>query len=121
MLAWLLRRECPIPIVQMLRGPAGEKILGQLWVNSHLREHLQNIYATPCGVGVSRIGEYLDGLQMPRLTEAQSEELEGEVFLDDLVEALGGTTGPEPEFSLRVEYLADYLMQSPKELSAPTP
>ncbi|KAJ1128726.1 hypothetical protein NDU88_007101 [Pleurodeles waltl] len=32
-----------------LRGPSGEKILGQLRVNSHLREHLRNIYATPCG------------------------------------------------------------------------
>ncbi|KAJ1093103.1 hypothetical protein NDU88_006212 [Pleurodeles waltl] len=33
--------------------------------------------------------ECLDGLRMPRLTEAQSKELEGEVSLDDLVEALG--------------------------------
>ncbi|KAJ1125816.1 hypothetical protein NDU88_004234 [Pleurodeles waltl] len=89
MLAWLLRRERPIPIIQMLRGPSGEKILGQLRVDLHWREHLRNIYATPWGIGVTRIWEYLDGLRMPRLTEAQSEELEEEVSLDDLVEALG--------------------------------
>ncbi|KAJ1098799.1 hypothetical protein NDU88_003906 [Pleurodeles waltl] len=81
MLAWLLRREHPIPITH---GPSGDKILGQLRGNSHLR----TIYATPCGVGVTRIREYLDGLQIPRLTEAQSEELE--VSLDDLVEVLRG-------------------------------
>ncbi|KAJ1205865.1 hypothetical protein NDU88_001290 [Pleurodeles waltl] len=89
MLAWLLRRERPIPIIQMLCSSSGEKTLGQLRVNSYLREHLQNIYASPWSVGVTWIQEYLDGLQMPRLTEAQTEELEGEVSLDDLVEALG--------------------------------
>ncbi|KAJ1143452.1 hypothetical protein NDU88_009761 [Pleurodeles waltl] len=70
--------------LRVLRGPR-EKILGPLWVNSHLWA----IYATPCSVGVTRIREYLDGRRMPRLMEAQSEELEGEVSLDDLVEALG--------------------------------
>ncbi|KAJ1143582.1 hypothetical protein NDU88_009889 [Pleurodeles waltl] len=54
--------------------------------NSHLRA----IYATPCGVGVTRIREYLGGLRLPRLTEAQSVVLEGEVSLDDVEEALGG-------------------------------
>ncbi|KAJ1085090.1 hypothetical protein NDU88_005223 [Pleurodeles waltl] len=47
MLAWLLQRERPIPIIQMPRVSSGEKMLGQLRVNSHLREHLRNIYATP--------------------------------------------------------------------------
>ncbi|KAJ1140536.1 hypothetical protein NDU88_006886 [Pleurodeles waltl] len=90
MLAWLLRQERPVPIIRMLRGPSGEKILGQLRVNSNLQEHLRAIYATPRGVGVTWIREYLDGLQVPRLTEAQSDKLEGELSLDDLVEALGG-------------------------------
>ncbi|KAJ1091979.1 hypothetical protein NDU88_005093 [Pleurodeles waltl] len=89
MLAWLLRRERPIPSIQMLCGPSGEKILGQLRVNAHLREHLRNIYTTPGGVGVTRIQEYLEGLRMPRLTEAQSAKLEGEVSLDNLVGVLG--------------------------------
>ncbi|KAJ1107247.1 hypothetical protein NDU88_004640 [Pleurodeles waltl] len=40
MLAWLLRRERPIPIFQMLRRSSGQRILGHLRVNSHLREHL---------------------------------------------------------------------------------
>ncbi|KAJ1193002.1 hypothetical protein NDU88_002308 [Pleurodeles waltl] len=40
MLAWLLRLERPVPIIQMFCGPSGAKILGQLQVNSHLREHL---------------------------------------------------------------------------------
>ncbi|KAJ1103573.1 hypothetical protein NDU88_000994 [Pleurodeles waltl] len=90
MLAWLLRRERPVPIIQMLCGPSGELILGQLWVHSHLPEHLLALYTAPCGVDVAQIGEYLDGLRLPRLTETQSEELEGEVSLDDLVEVLGG-------------------------------
>ncbi|KAJ1206105.1 hypothetical protein NDU88_001514, partial [Pleurodeles waltl] len=41
MLAWLLRREHPVYIIQMLHDPSGELILGQLQVNSHLREHLR--------------------------------------------------------------------------------
>ncbi|KAJ1157471.1 hypothetical protein NDU88_010183 [Pleurodeles waltl] len=52
MLAWLLRRERPIPIIQMLCGPLEKGFYGQLRVNSHVREHLRTIYATPCGVGV---------------------------------------------------------------------
>ncbi|KAJ1202920.1 hypothetical protein NDU88_006715 [Pleurodeles waltl] len=65
MLAWLLRRERPVAIIQMLYGPSGELILGQL----------RALYTAPCGVDVARIGEYLDGLQVPRLTGTQSEEL----------------------------------------------
>ncbi|KAJ1167495.1 hypothetical protein NDU88_007886 [Pleurodeles waltl] len=65
-----------------------KRFMGQLRVNSHLR----NIYATPCGVGVTRLWEYLDGLRMPRLMEVQSEEFEGKVSLGDLVEALGVIT-----------------------------
>ncbi|KAJ1123108.1 hypothetical protein NDU88_001581 [Pleurodeles waltl] len=64
---------------------ASESDCLELRVNLHLREHLRAIYATPCGVGVTRIQEYLDGLRLPRFMEAQSEELKGEVSLDDLV------------------------------------
>ncbi|KAJ1118727.1 hypothetical protein NDU88_006914 [Pleurodeles waltl] len=60
MLAWLLRRERPIPIILIPRGFSGEKILGQLQVNLHLREHLRNVYASPCSVGGGQIHEYLD-------------------------------------------------------------
>ncbi|KAJ1125109.1 hypothetical protein NDU88_003547 [Pleurodeles waltl] len=101
MLARLLQREVPPPIIQMLRGPSGEIILGQLWVNSHLREqlraHLRAVYAAPCGVDVTWKGEYLDGLRLPRLTETQSKELEGEVSLDKLMlhEARGAGLVPE--------------------------
>ncbi|KAJ1116614.1 hypothetical protein NDU88_004820 [Pleurodeles waltl] len=97
MLAW---RERLVPIIQMLCGPSGEIFLGQLRVNSHLQEHLRAIYAAPCDAGVTRIWEYLGGLRLPRLTEAQLEELEGEVSLGDLVEALGGMASgkaPGPE------------------------
>ncbi|KAJ1145219.1 hypothetical protein NDU88_011510 [Pleurodeles waltl] len=80
MLAWLLQQERPVPIIQMLCGPSGELILGHLRVNSHLLEHLQALYNAPCGVDVTRIGEYLDGLRLPRLTGTQEEKLEGEVF-----------------------------------------
>ncbi|KAJ1153306.1 hypothetical protein NDU88_006067 [Pleurodeles waltl] len=90
MLAWLLRQERPISIILTLHGFSGEKILGQLRVNLHLQEHLRNSYASPRSVGETQIHEYLDGLRMPRLTDAQVEELEGEVSLEDLVEALGG-------------------------------
>ncbi|KAJ1185816.1 hypothetical protein NDU88_002603 [Pleurodeles waltl] len=110
MLAWLLQRQRPVPIIQMLCGPSGEKILGQLRVNSHLREHLRTIYAAPCGVDVTWIQEYLDGLRIPLLTEAQSEELEGEVSLDDLMEALGrmvSRKAPGPD-GLPVEFYRAY-------------
>ncbi|KAJ1193679.1 hypothetical protein NDU88_002975 [Pleurodeles waltl] len=76
-------------------------------VNSHLRE----LYASPWSVGVTRIQEYLDGLRMPHLTEAQVEELEGEVLLEDLVEALGGMASrkaPGPE-GLPVEFYHFYF------------
>ncbi|KAJ1217014.1 hypothetical protein NDU88_004611 [Pleurodeles waltl] len=88
MLASLLRRERPIPIIQLLCGSSGERILGQLRVNAHLREHLQVIYAAPRRAGETQIQTYLNGLRLPRLMAAQAEELEGEVSLDDLGEAL---------------------------------
>ncbi|KAJ1129676.1 hypothetical protein NDU88_008042 [Pleurodeles waltl] len=89
------------PIIQMLCGPSGELILGQLRVNLHPWEHMRALYTAPCGVGVTRIGEYFDGLRLPLLTETQSEEMEGEVSLDDLVEALGGMASrkaPGPDY-----------------------
>ncbi|KAJ1185904.1 hypothetical protein NDU88_002690 [Pleurodeles waltl] len=115
MLAWLLRQERPIPIIQMLRGHSGKKILGQLRDNLHLQEHLQNIYATPCGGDVTWIREYLDGLRMPRLTEAQSEELEGEVSLDDL--ALGSCYQLTISYLLATYKVAFWWGQEAKEKS----
>ncbi|KAJ1209226.1 hypothetical protein NDU88_004604 [Pleurodeles waltl] len=88
MLAWILRRQRPIPIIQMLRGSSRERILGQLRVNAHLREHLRVVYASPCRVGLTQIQTYLNGLRLPCLTAAQVEELEGEVSLEDFGEAL---------------------------------
>ncbi|KAJ1194758.1 hypothetical protein NDU88_004044 [Pleurodeles waltl] len=75
MLAWLLRRERPVPIIQLLCGSSGERILGQLRVNAHLREHLRVIYAAPRRAGETQIQTYLNGLRLPRLTTAQAEEL----------------------------------------------
>ncbi|KAJ1203040.1 hypothetical protein NDU88_006835 [Pleurodeles waltl] len=88
MLPWLLRKERPVPIIQLLCGSSGERILGQLRVNAHWREHLRVIYATPRSAVETQIQTYLNGLRLPRLTTAQAEELEGEVSLDDLGEAL---------------------------------
>ncbi|KAJ1106045.1 hypothetical protein NDU88_003448 [Pleurodeles waltl] len=88
MLAWLLWRETPVPVIQLLRDSSGERILGQLRINAHLREHLRVIYAALRRAGEAQIRAYLNGLQLPCLTAAQAEELEGEVSLDDLGEAL---------------------------------
>ncbi|KAJ1152155.1 hypothetical protein NDU88_004932 [Pleurodeles waltl] len=97
LLARLARQERAIPIIQMLHSSSGERILGQLRVNTHLHEHLRNIYTSPWSVGMTQMKEYLEGLRMPRLTAAQVEELEGEVSLEDLVEVLGGmATGKAP-------------------------
>ncbi|KAJ1199255.1 hypothetical protein NDU88_003093 [Pleurodeles waltl] len=74
MLAWLLRPERAIPIILTLRGFSGEKILGQSQVN----------YI--CGFWMH---EYVDGLRLPRLTDARVGDLEGEVSLEELQEALG--------------------------------
>ncbi|KAJ1136125.1 hypothetical protein NDU88_002543 [Pleurodeles waltl] len=71
MLAWLLRQERSIPIIQMLRDSSGERIVGQLRVNAHLCEHLRVIYTSPWTVGETQIQEYLDDLRLPRLTAAQ--------------------------------------------------
>ncbi|KAJ1120453.1 hypothetical protein NDU88_008622 [Pleurodeles waltl] len=86
----LLECETHIPKPAIALCRLQPDLLGDPEYKQDLQEHLRAIYATPCGVGVTRIREYLDGLPMPRLMEAQSEELEGEVSLDDLVEALGG-------------------------------
>ncbi|KAJ1204668.1 hypothetical protein NDU88_000108 [Pleurodeles waltl] len=92
MLAWFFRRERPVPIIQMLRNSSGERILGQLRVNVHLREHLGVVYASPCRVGETQIQKYLNGLRLPCLAAAQVEELEGEISLEDLGEALRGAS-----------------------------
>ncbi|KAJ1180241.1 hypothetical protein NDU88_005463 [Pleurodeles waltl] len=80
------------------------------WVNAYLREHLQVIYAAPRRAGETQIQTYLNGLQLPHLTTAQVEELEEEVPLDDLGEALSGmATGkaPDPD-GLPVEFYCTY-------------
>ncbi|KAJ1119341.1 hypothetical protein NDU88_007527 [Pleurodeles waltl] len=90
LLTWLLRRECPIPMILSLRGPAGGRILGQTRVNTHLREHLEELYSSPRCDMSSQIREYLDGLWLPRLIDAQVAELEAELSLEDLQGALCG-------------------------------
>ncbi|KAJ1201786.1 hypothetical protein NDU88_005592 [Pleurodeles waltl] len=110
MLAWLLRQERPVPIIQLLRSSSGERILGQIMVNAHLHEHLRVIYAAPWSAGETQIQTYLNGLRLPRLMTAQVEELEGDISLNDLREALSGmATGkaPGPE-GLPVEYYLTY-------------
>ncbi|KAJ1207343.1 hypothetical protein NDU88_002734 [Pleurodeles waltl] len=83
-LAWLLRCERPIPLILSLRGLTSDRILGQTCVNAHLWEHLNSIYSSArCDVS-SWIREYLDGLRLPRLTDAQimSYQLSSENFFD---------------------------------------
>ncbi|KAJ1108369.1 hypothetical protein NDU88_005745 [Pleurodeles waltl] len=110
LLAWLLQHERPIPMTLSLRGPTGGRILGQTHVNAHLRENLEAIYCSPrCDVS-SRIREYLDGLRLSRLTEAQATELEAELSLEDLQGALcgmpfGRMPGPD---GLPVEFYGAY-------------
>ncbi|KAJ1083255.1 hypothetical protein NDU88_003414 [Pleurodeles waltl] len=70
MLAWLLQRECPTPIILSLRGPTEDNILGQTRVSTHLREHLKAIYTSPQCDERPQMREYLDILQLPRLTRA---------------------------------------------------
>ncbi|KAJ1165450.1 hypothetical protein NDU88_005878 [Pleurodeles waltl] len=90
LLAWLLRRERPTPLILSLRGPTGDRILGQTCVNAHLQEHLKAICSSPrCDVS-SRICEFLDGLRLPRLTHTQVTELETELSLEDLQGVLCG-------------------------------
>ncbi|KAJ1092934.1 hypothetical protein NDU88_006044 [Pleurodeles waltl] len=110
MLAWLLRRERPIPIIQMLRSSSGERILGKLRVNAHLREHLRVIYTSPWRVGETQIQKYLNGLRLPCLTAAQVEELEGEVSLEDLGEGLSGmATGKAPCSGQATSQILSYI------------
>ncbi|KAJ1201001.1 hypothetical protein NDU88_004818 [Pleurodeles waltl] len=90
LLTWLLRHERPTPIILSLRSPTGDRILGQTRVNAYLREHLEAIYSSlRCDVS-SETREYLDGLRLPRLTDAQVAELEVELSLEDLQGALVG-------------------------------
>ncbi|KAJ1103783.1 hypothetical protein NDU88_001204 [Pleurodeles waltl] len=84
LLPWLLRCDHPIPMILSLRVPTGDRNPGQTCVNAHLLEHLVAIHSSPrCDVS-SQIQEYLNGLQLPRLTDAQVTELEAELSLEDL-------------------------------------
>ncbi|KAJ1098820.1 hypothetical protein NDU88_003927 [Pleurodeles waltl] len=108
LLAWLLRCECPTPIILSLRGPTGDSILGQTCMNAHLREHLEAIYSSPwCDVS-SQTREYLDGLQLPRLTDAQAVELEAELSLEDLQGALETSETPVAP-PITQYYMAQFL------------
>ncbi|KAJ1081536.1 hypothetical protein NDU88_001716 [Pleurodeles waltl] len=110
MLDWLLRRERPIPIILSLRRPTGKKILGQACVNLHLHKHLKAMYTLPKCDNSCQIQEYLDGLRLPRLMDAQIEEIEWEVSLEELQEALGGmASGKSPgSDGLPVEFYLAY-------------
>ncbi|KAJ1201148.1 hypothetical protein NDU88_004963 [Pleurodeles waltl] len=84
LLAWLLCCEHSTPVILSLRGPTGDRILGQTCVNASLREHLEAIYSSPQCDASSQTQEYLDGLQLPRLIGAQAVELEAELSLKEL-------------------------------------
>ncbi|KAJ1150912.1 hypothetical protein NDU88_003699 [Pleurodeles waltl] len=88
LLTWLLRRERSTPKILSLWGPTGDRILGQTRVNAHLQEHLETIYSSLRCDASSQIREYLNGLQLPSLTDAQAAVFEAELSLEDLQGAL---------------------------------
>ncbi|KAJ1175881.1 hypothetical protein NDU88_001166 [Pleurodeles waltl] len=92
MLAWLLKRERPLPIILSLHGPSGEWYLGQALVNLLLWDHLKHMYTLPKSEDGCQMRQYLDRLQISWLVEAQTEELEWDVALEKLQEALGAMT-----------------------------
>ncbi|KAJ1157954.1 hypothetical protein NDU88_010650 [Pleurodeles waltl] len=72
MLAWLLKRERPPPVILSLCRPAGDMILGQERVNSLLRDYLRGVCAsllyvddTPSKRGMPVI--YVDIIMMSKL------------------------------------------------------
>ena len=44
MLTWLLKRECPPPVIRMLRRPDGTSVNMQQTINDILRVHLVQVY-----------------------------------------------------------------------------
>ncbi|KAJ1099669.1 hypothetical protein NDU88_004768 [Pleurodeles waltl] len=96
MLAWLLKRERPLPTILSLQGPIGERYLGQVRANLLLRDHLKCIHTLPKTKDGGQVCGYLDRLHIPRLTEVQTEKLEGEVMLEEQQDALGAMAhGPD--------------------------
>ncbi|KAJ1213800.1 hypothetical protein NDU88_001431 [Pleurodeles waltl] len=88
MLAWLLKPKRPLPTILSLQGPTGERYLGQVRVNPPSRDHRKRIYTSLKTTDRGQVCGYLDGLHIHRLIEAQMEEMEGEVTLEELQEAL---------------------------------
>ncbi|KAJ1153058.1 hypothetical protein NDU88_005825 [Pleurodeles waltl] len=100
MLAWLLKCERPLPTILSLQGPTREKYLGHVRVILLLQDHRKDKYSSPKNKDEGQVYRYLDGLHIARLIEAQTEELEREVTLGELQEALGAmvhgkTPGPD--------------------------
>ncbi|KAJ1097769.1 hypothetical protein NDU88_002886 [Pleurodeles waltl] len=58
-------------------------------VNSLLQDHLKGVYTLLERKDRHSRGEYLDCLQLSKVTEEQAEELEGDVKLEELQETLG--------------------------------
>ncbi|KAJ1137522.1 hypothetical protein NDU88_003920 [Pleurodeles waltl] len=81
MLVWLLKCERPPLLMLSLGGPAGDMILGQVRVNSLLRDHLRVVDASPVRVDGSQMDGYLVTLQLPPLKEMQTGDLEGDIQL----------------------------------------
>ncbi|KAJ1152866.1 hypothetical protein NDU88_005640 [Pleurodeles waltl] len=87
-LAWLLKCERPLPSFLSLCGLTGGMILGQTWVNLLLQDHLRGVYASPVRADCSLVDKYLARFQLTKLTEAQTDDFEGDIRLKELQEAL---------------------------------
>ncbi|KAJ1081729.1 hypothetical protein NDU88_001906 [Pleurodeles waltl] len=110
MLAWLLRCERPLPVILSLCGPVGDMIMGQERVSYLLLDHLRGVYASPLHVDDTLVDGFLAGLQLPGLMEAQESDLEGNIQLEELQEALlampsGKAQGPD---GLPAEFFQTY-------------
>ncbi|KAJ1193841.1 hypothetical protein NDU88_003137 [Pleurodeles waltl] len=84
MLAWLLKRERHPPLILSLCGPAIWTVMGQFSACVHLR----GVYASPMCVDDSQVDGYLASRQLPKVTEAQAGDLEGDIQSGELQEAL---------------------------------
>lgn len=83
MLAWLLKCERPPPLILALCRPEGEMAVGQVAINLQIRDHLVGVYSPLADVEAHEVGDFLDMIVIPRLTEAQAEGLSENITLEE--------------------------------------
>lgn len=119
LLSWLAKGQLAVTHISGIRAKNGTLLWSPKSVNLQFLSCYRSLYSTRVVYTVDELGSYLDLIDFTRLDSDPREELEGDITLEELQEALGqlqlgktpGIDGiPTAVYSLHQDFLAPHLL-----------